>query len=139
MLRLGGFVASAVRDNVVMEQVAGSAGALIRTLEVIDNLATPKHPIVQWISLKRFEQKNNGTSKHRIIVGGDEFEPIDEITEWDVSGMIGNKRFDVTSIATFHTFKGNRSGSGEFLINGKELKREDCGGVALEDIWAKGE
>jgi hypothetical protein len=115
------------------ERVADATEALLKTITVLDNLAKPKQFVLSHADLLQFEQKPSMRSRHTIMVDG--YTPVEEIVKWQVTGKIGERFVNVVVYHLFHTFKGNRSGNGEYFINGKTTKKPEYGGITLEDIW----
>lgn len=114
-------------------RVADATGALLQAINKIDYLVAPKRFNLKGAYLRQFEVQENGCSSHSLIVEDDV--PIDEVSEWQIVGTVGDRIVNVIAKGIFHTHKENRSGNHELFFNGKPNFRPEFGGATLEDIW----
>lgn len=114
-------------------RVAGATATLLKALHAIDSLVKPKRFELHGAYLRRFEAKDNGFSRHSMRCVGDL--PIDEISEWQITGTVGERIVNVIVQGVFHTHQQNRSGNHEFTLNGKPNYRPEYGGITIDDIW----
>ena len=121
-------------DKYPYPQVADCAESLLKTIRVLERLANRKHFYLSHCRLLCFDRKPSDGHNHQISVVGDK--KIDETYIWQVTGRISNQIINVVAKYIFHTHQDNRSGSGEYHINGKDAYlRADLGGLTLDDIW----
>ena len=118
-------------------RVAEATGALLQAINKIDYLVAPKRFNLTGAYLRRFEVQENGFTNHAMRVEGDS--PIDEISEWQIIGTVGDRIVNVIAGGIFHTHKENRSGNHEFIFNGKPDFRPEYGGATIDDIWQESE
>lgn len=114
-------------------RVADATEALLKTITILDELAKPKQFNLSSANLCRFDQLPSNGSRHSVRVQDDIL--VDEIVKWQVYGNIGGRIVNVVVYHLFHTHKDNRSGSGEFFINGKTDRKPEYGGITLDDVW----
>ena len=119
--------------NTEILRVADSAATLIKAIHMIDSLVAPKRFHLTGAYLRRFEAVDNGFAHHSLRVEGDK--PIDEISEWQVVGTVGDRIVNVIAFGVFHTHQHNRSGNREYSFNGKPYLRPEYGGITIDDIW----
>ena len=120
------------KDTTVL-RVAGATNTLIRAIHMVDSLVAPKRFKLTGAYLRKFETQNNGFSRHALRCVGDE--PIDEVSEWQVIGTVGDRIVNVIAQGVFHTHQHDRSGSYEYIFNGKPHHRPEYGGITIDDIW----
>ena len=125
------------KDDSIYDRVAGATETVFRTLRVLEDFAKPKAFTFHDASLIAFTVKPASGFQHHVRVEG--YTPIDEIDRWQIFGSIGDRTVNVVAEHIFHTHKDNRSGSGEYFINGKPLMKPEFGGVTLDDIWQDSE
>lgn len=106
---------------------------LLRGMHIIDKLGKPKHFKPSFCHVLEFHIENNGFINHSMRVN--DYPPIDEIYSWQITGVIGERYINAVVRYIFHTFEGNRSGTGCFTINGKTDCLPKFGGITLDDIW----
>ncbi len=121
------------------DQVASATDVLLDAIRFIDNLAAPKHFNVQFVGLQEFKQEPTSDEDFHVRVEWPENPAINEICEWEITGTIGGKLVNVVVRHIFHTYKNDRTGSGETFYNGKTDYKPECGGLSLEDCWQKQE
>ena len=127
----------------INEQVVDSAEVLLKCCEYLSRLVSPKTFRFSSFALLKFERTPTDGSKHgmRIMLGGDDnyLPTVDETIVWQVFGYVGNvkdrRTVNVIIRHILHTFKGDRSGTGETFINGKPLWKPEYGGLTVDDIW----
>lgn len=119
--------------NLTILQVAGATNTLLKAIHMIDSLVAPKRFNLSGAYLRRFETQDNGFSRHSLRVVDDS--PIDEISEWQVVGTVGDRIVNVIAQGIFHTHRSNRSGNHEYIFNGKPHHRPEYGGITIDDIW----
>lgn len=124
-----------IRHNELDERVSDSAEALLKTIGILDDLAKPKHFNLHNMALKQFDQLPSDESRHYVRVTCPKETPVDEIVCWQVYGDIGGRIVNVVAYHVFHTYINDRTGSGEYFINGKTDCKPERGGVTLDDIW----
>jgi len=122
-----------IGEDITRKRVAGATDTLLRAINVIDSLVKPKHFKLTGAYLRHFEVTENGASNHYLRVVDDT--PIDEISEWQVIGTVGERIVNVIAQGIFHTHKNNRSGNYEYTFNGKPHYRPEYGGITVDDIW----
>ena len=133
MIKIDDWVHSTI-DTYPYQQVRLSTESLLKAIRMLGEMAKPKHFDMSSCSLIRFEALPSNGKRHGIRVVDDL--PIDEVYTWQVWGSIGGRTVNIISEYIFHTHKENRSGSGEWHVNGKDAYlREDMGGLAIDDIW----
>ena len=119
-----------------LEMPSHAVETFARTLDILSDLAAPKNFVYTGSQLRRMEQMSSDESQHKVRCVQPAYPAIDEIVEWQVLGKIGDKTVNVICCSIFHTYIGNRSGSRETTINGKEPGLwEELGGLTLDDIW----
>lgn len=117
----------------IKARVCDATESLLKTISILDDLAKPKNFKMGSTNLIRFDQLPSNGNRHSVSVMGDI--PIDEIVQWQVYGNIGDKIVNVVVYHIFHTHKENRSGGGEYFINGKKDCKPEFGGITLDDVW----
>lgn len=122
-----------IGEDVVRKRVAGATGTLLQAINKIDYLVAPKRFKLTGAYLRQFEVQENGFTNHSLMVEGDC--PIDEVSEWQIIGTVGDRIVNVIAKGIFHTHKNNRSGGREFIFNGKPAYRPEYGGATIDDIW----
>lgn len=122
-----------IGEDITRKRVAGATDTLLRVINVIDSLVKPKHFKLTGAYLRRFETADNGFSNHHLRVVDDT--PIDEISEWQVIGTVGERIVNIIAKGVFHTHQNNRSGNYEYTFNGKPNYRPEYGGITINDIW----
>ena len=122
-----------IGEDITRKRVAGATDTLLRAINVIDSLVMPKHFSLTGAYLRQFEAADNGFSRHSLRVVDDT--PIDEISEWQVIGTVGERIVNVIAKGIFHTHRNNRSGNYEYTFNGKPHYRPEYGGITIDDIW----
>lgn len=122
-----------IGEDVVRKRVAGATGTLLQAINKIDYLVAPKHFKLTGAYLRQFEVQENGSRHHSLRV--EEDCPIDEVSEWQIIGTVGERIVNVIAKGIFHTYKNNRSGGHEFTFNGKPDHRPEYGGATIDDIW----
>jgi len=132
-----GVQATPSTKDIELIRVAQASKSLIEGIQVIDSLAKPKQFNLSSAYLRRFDVEHNGKRNHSIYCTDDV--PIDEITEWQITGTVGDRIINAIVKYIFHTHENNRSGSGEFIINGKPYIKPEYGGITLEDIYQESE
>ena len=117
-------------------QVEGCTSALLKTIQRLDVYAKPKQFNLSSCCLLRFASLPSDEKRHTLRVISPSDEPIDETYAWQVTGTIGGRIVNVVCEYIFHTYTHNRSGNGEWHINGKDAwLRADMGGLDIDDIW----
>jgi len=119
--------------NTEILRVVGATNTLLRAIHMIDSLVAPKHFRLTGAYLRQFEAVDKGFDRHSMRVVGDK--PIDEISEWQVIGTVGDRIVNVIAYGVFHTHQKNRSGNYEYIFNGKPHFRPEYGGITIDDIW----
>lgn len=114
-------------------RAADATGTLLQAINKIDYLVAPKRFNLTGAYLRHFEVQENGFTNHSMRVEGDS--AIDEISEWQIIGTVGDRIVNVIARGVFHTHKENRSGNRELTFNGKPDFRPECGGATIDDIW----
>ena len=114
-------------------RVAEATGTLLQAINKIDYLVAPKRFNLTGAYLRHFEVQENGFANHSMRVEGDS--PIDEISEWQIVGTVGDRIVNVIARGIFHTHKENHSGNHELIFNGKPNYRPEYGGATVDDIW----
>ena len=122
-----------IGEDVTRKRVSEATDTLLKAINKIDYLVAPKHFKLTGAYLRQFEVQENGSRNHSLRVEGDC--PIDEISEWQVIGTVGERIVNVIARGIFHTHKNNRSGGHEFIFNGKPDYLPEYGGATIEDIW----
>lgn len=122
------------KDGYPYDQVEYCTESLFKAISIIERRAKPKQFHMNSCRLLRFDSVPANGRRHQVRVVGEEL--IDEIYVWQVIGTIGGRIVNIVSEYTFHTHKNNRSGSGEWYVNGKDAYlRADMGGLAISAIW----
>ncbi len=119
--------------NTVLLQVVGATKTLLEAINIIDSLVAPKRFNLRDADLRVFEAKDNGFANHSIRVEGES--PIDEISEWQIIGTVGDRIVNIVARGVFHTHQHDRSGNRELTINGKPNYKPEYGGINIDDIW----
>jgi len=122
-----------IGEDIIRKRVAEATDTLLKATNKIDYLVAPKHFKLTGAYLRQFEVQGNGFANHSLRVEGDC--PIDEISEWQIIGTVGDRIVNVIAKGIFHTHKNNRSGGHEFIFNGKPNYRPEYGGATIDDIW----
>ena len=123
-------------DDYPYPQVECCTEALLRTIRRLDGFASPKQFRLSCSTLIRFVSLPSDERMHSVRVIAPPDKPIDEVYVWQVTGDIGGRIVNIVCEYIFHTYKRNRSGNGEWHINGKDAwLREDMGGLSIDDIW----
>jgi len=122
-----------IGEDINRKRVAEATNTLLQAINKIDYLVAPKQFKLTGAYLRRFEVEEKGFANHAVRIIGDS--PIDEISEWQIIGTVGDRIVNVIAQGIFHTHKENRSGNHEFTFNGKPNYRPECGGTTIDDIW----
>ncbi len=108
---------------------------LLSTMARLTDLAKPKDFQFSSSTLRRLERiPHNDESNYAVRVVKPKLQPVDEIVDWQITGYVnvdGKRRvLNVVTHSVFHTYDGDRSGSYERFINGKDFYA-----LTLEDAW----
>lgn len=129
------FVSASPTSDLTKERVCDATESLLKAITILDDLAKPKQFNLSSAQLLQFDRIPSNGSRHHVRVEGEK--PIDEIVGWQIYGHIGDsdRIINCKVYHIFHTQEDNRSGSGEFFINGKTDCKPEYGGITLDDIW----